>query len=279
MPTHLEQRGNDVYCAGCTCWVNQRWISRHQHCPRAQPLLAQPPLPAPPPAAAASSTTPSSSWPPRLSPLPEMPLLPPLAPLPPGAVPDAARVRQVGLRWLQINAGYCRANAAAELDAVRASIIVGSSLSNKATDSLLRSEALLAERRARALARGPGSPEATAAALVERLNLNADAAEILKHAMRGVALRAAEAARPAACKRSKAELMRELDHLAEEEGLTFSEVKVPFWNGATPLNCLSLRRRGRGVVRVRVRVRARVRVRVRVRVNLQSSSSPSKPGP
>ena len=233
-PAHLERRGTDVYCAGCEFWVNQRTIKNHRHCPRAQHLPAQPPLPAAqPPAAAASSPTPSSSWPARLSPLPEMTLLSPIAPLPPGAVPDAARIRQVCLRWLQCNAGYCSANAAAELDAVRASIIVSNSLSNKATDSLLKSEAQLAERRARKLARGPGSPEATAAGLAEQLNLNADAAAMLTHAMRGVALRAAEAARPAGCKRSKAELMGGLDNVAEVEGLTFSQVDVPFWNGAT----------------------------------------------
>ena len=233
MPAHLEQRGTDVYCAGCKFWVPQRSSFRHKQCPRAQRLPAQPPLPAAqPPAAAASSL----SWPARLSPLPEMTLLSPIAPLPPGAVPDAAHIRQVCLRWLQCNAGYCSANAAAELDAVRASIIVSNSLSNKATDSLLKSEAQLAERRARKLARGPGSPEATAAGLAEQLNLNADAAALLTHAMRGVALRAAEAARPAGCKRSKVELMGGLDDVAEVEGLTFSQVDVPFWNGATPAN-------------------------------------------
>ena len=230
MPAHLDARGTDVYCAGCRFWVNQRSINRHRHCQRTQSLPAQPPLPAPPPAAAGSS--PTQSWPALLSPLPEMSPLPPLAPLSRGAVPDAARVRQASLLWLQHNVGHCTSSAAAELDAVRASIIVGNSLSNKATDQLLKSEAQLAERRGRALARGPGSPEATAALCCQQLNLNAAAAAILTHAMRGVALRATEAARPAGCKRSKAELMKELDNVAEEEGLTFSEVKVEFWDGA-----------------------------------------------
>ena len=226
MRAHGFVRDSHTWCAGCKYWIETRHFGAHASHRAASVALAPVALP-PAGALAPAVLAPAVPFPPPL-PQPK-----PLSPLPDGCSPSTARVRSARLYWLQTNPSYCSRGDARSREAY-AELIIKGALSTKTADTHLRSERKIAEQNARKLAHSTDSPSAKADAFAAQHGLSADATQQLSRMMERLCAAASEAARPSSMPRSKAELMRGLDAIAAAEDLTFTEVNVRFWNGATP---------------------------------------------